>query len=179
MTTKLILPDWSGQAVAVLASGRSLTKEAVAAVAGMKKIAVRRAVRMVPDAEIVLALDAPPNVGFWDEVRDFAGLKVCGVECELDAMYLGMQYERVTLAPGHVIEIRNNGLAAIRLAAATGATRITLVGFDGPPYEHFYGDGDPDVNGYPGLAEGLAALTSELRSRGITVEHYTEPANGL
>jgi hypothetical protein len=171
-----IAPIWRGRTVAVLASGASLTQELADSVAHLPRIAVRRAFRMAPDADYVLALDGPPNFGFWNESEGVPGTRVCGVECDLNAAYLNIAHEKVEVEPGRVIEIRNNGIAAIRLAAMFGADRILLVGFDPPPFRHFYNDVDPDWDQYPGLAEGLQALIAELQARGIQVERHLLPA---
>lgn len=173
-----IAPIWQGRTVAVLASGRSLTRELADSVAHLPRIAVRRAFRLAPDADYVLALDGPPNFGFWAESEGFAGTRVCGVECDLDAAYLNIAHETVEVAPGNVIQIRNNGIAAIRLAALFGAARILLVGFDPPPFQHFYEHVDPDWDQYPGLAAGLEALIVELQGRGVQVERYALAASG-
>lgn len=177
MTYKFTPPDWKGESVAVIASGKSLTQELADSVKHMKRIAVRRAFRVAPDADIVLALDAPPNFGFWEESQDFAGIRVCGVEVEgLDAYHAHIPHECVEIAPGHLIEVRNNGLAALRLAAMTGAAKVVLVGFDAPPYSHFYGDADPDWDRYPGLQQGIAKIVAELRGAGVEVVGEPEQA---
>jgi hypothetical protein len=176
MTTPLtISPIWHGQTVAVLASGRSLTQELADSVKHMPRIAVRRAFRLAPDADFVVALDGPPNFGFWHESAGCSGTRVCGVECDLDAAYLNIAHETVVLEPGHVVQIRNNGIAAIRLAAMFGAAKILLLGFDAEPFEHFYPDVDPDWDRYPGLSIGLAALIEELHAGGIEVERLLAP----
>lgn len=166
-------PIWQGRTVAVLASGHSLTQELADSVRHLPRVAVRRAFRLARDADFILALDGPPNHGFWDESEGCSGTRVCGVECSLDAAYLHLPHEVVDLEPGHQVEIRNNGLAAIRLAALLGAERILLLGFDPPPFRHFYKDVDDDWDRYPGLAAGLAALVAELQARGVAVEHHT------
>lgn len=166
-----ISPIWQGKTVAVLASGHSLTQELADSVKDLPRIAVRRAFRLARDADFVLALDGPPNFGFWDEVQGIRGTPVCGVECDLVAAYLNIPHETVTIEPGYTIQTRNNGLAAIRLAALFGAARIVLLGFDPPPFRHFYDDVDSDWDQYPGLAQGLIALVAELEARGIDVEY--------
>ena len=176
MTTPFKAPAWQGATVAVLASGPSLTQEVADSVKHLPRIAVRRAFRLAPDADLVLALDGPPNFGFWAESEGFAGIRVCGVECDLDAMYANIPHERATLGPGHQIEVRNNGLAAIRLAAMCGAAKIVLIGFDPEPFAHFYGAADSDWDKYPGLTKGLAALCAELRAKGVEVEGDPKPA---
>jgi len=171
MTYPCKLPDWTGKTVAVLASGKNLTQATADAVKHLPRIAVRRAFRLAPDADIVLALDGPPNHGFWDESVGISGMRICGAPVEgLDVAYLHVPHEVVTLRPGHVIHVRNNGLAAIRVAAMTGANRIVLVGFDPEPFGHFYGNADSDWDKYPGLTQGLVALVKELGERGVVVE---------
>lgn len=170
-----ITPDWAGQTVAVLGSGPSLTQEAVAALAKHRCIAVNYSFVAVPDADMLVALDLDPLL--WGAAADFEGIKVCGVDCDnLDALYAGPMYERITLAADNVIETRNSGLAAIRIAARMGATKIILAGFDPESSSHFEGrpniDVEPDPGNYTGLAQGLAALVAEIQSQGITVERY-------
>ena len=70
----------------------------------------------------------------------------------------------------HTIEARNSGLAAIRIAAAMGAVRIILAGFDPDADGYFDGHPAPSRRRHPWLATGLAAIINELRVRGIVVE---------
>jgi len=98
MTTPFKAPAWQGATVAVLASGPSLTQEVADSVKHLPRIAVRRAFRLAPDADLVLALDGPPNFGFWAESEGFAGIRVCGVECDLDAMYAKTPYTTILRA---------------------------------------------------------------------------------
>jgi hypothetical protein len=169
MTTALTLPDWTGQTVAVLACGPSLTQDAVEALSEHRMVAVNHACRLAPHADMLVAMDA----GWCDEWRAFEGLRVTAVEDpELDAMHAGARWETVRIAPGHEIEIHNSGLAAIRLAAQAGAAKIILVGFDWPARPgHFYDD-EVDTGGYVGLAEGLAKIAAELTAHGVAVELY-------
>lgn len=169
---------WDGQTVAVLASGPSLTKSLADSVRQYPRIAARRAVRLAPDADMLIALDAYPNEGFWDECRDFAGLKICG--CDDDrtgASYLNLPHERIRLGESHVVETRNNGLAAIRVAEITGAARILLLGFDPERHGSFYDDlpQTDESELYPGLTAGLEQIITELRAKGIAVERIAAP----
>ena len=182
MTTPWSVPPlWLGKTVAVLASGASLTQELADSVRHLPCIAVRKAVRRAPWAEMLIALDGPMDAAYWEETRDFPGIRICGAEVDgLDAMYLNLRHERITLRQGHEIEVRNNGLAAIRIAAMAGAAKILLLGFDAPDesghFHYFYSDGvDHGWPGeeYPGHTIGLNALIAELRSRGVEIEHVT------
>lgn len=157
MTTQFQAPDWTGETVAILGNGPGMSHELAARVRADRVIACNRAVRFAPHADLFVALDPEHHVDL-----DFDGLRVVGVECDVDAMYNGLMYERVVLGEGHVIEIRNNLLAAIRLAAACNPARITLYGVDTSAYEA--------QHDFRGVTEGLAALVAELGARGITVE---------
>jgi hypothetical protein len=170
MTVKWQVPKmFAGQTVAVLAPGPSLTQALADTVKHLARIAVRRAFRLAPDADMLVAIDGETGSlddTFWRDARDFAGLKVTGTQSEtLDALYLPIPHERVRLSEHHVVEFRNNGLAAIRIAAQAGAKKIVLVGFDTERYEQAHAR-----TGFLGLTAGLAALTAELAGQGVKVE---------
>jgi len=174
-----ITPDWAGQTVAVLASGPSLSPEVVASLAKHRCIAVNYSFTLAPAADMLVALDLNPQ--FWDAAADFPGMRVCGVASrDLDAMYAGPRYEIIEMTPGNRIETRNSGLAAIRIAAEMGATRIILAGFDPRTPGHFTGrpavDAEPAPGQYFGLAEGLAGLIAEMGAKDIVVEYCAAPA---
>jgi hypothetical protein len=95
---------------------------------------------------------------------DFKGIKVCGVECDYDAFYPGAMYEAVKINGG-TIEIRNNALAAVRIAERAGAAKILLLGFDPERYEAVHAH-----TGFFGLVQGLEQITAELRAKGIEIE---------
>lgn len=174
MTTIWQIPSdlWAGEVVAVLAPGPGLTQELADSVRQHKRIAVRRAFEMAPDADILVSLDGPTGSlddAFWEDAQDFAGLRVCGVERDdVDALYCGMHYETVEIGPSEKIEIRNNGLAAIRIAQRAGAAKILLVGFDAARYEA--------QHGFAGLVQGLQQVIAELRAKGVEVETVESPA---
>lgn len=160
-TLHRITPEWAGETVAVLASGPGLTAELVEELSEHRTIAVNDAIRLAPHADMLVALD-----GNWPQhYRAFAGVKVTGVaDDELDALYIGPQWETVTLAPGNVIEIHNSGLTAIRIAARMGAAKIILAGFGGTG--HFY---DDQADAYTGLEQGIAQLVADLTAQGVEV----------
>jgi hypothetical protein len=162
---------WEGETVAILGAGPDMTRELADSARGYKSIAVNRAVKFAPDADMFVALD--PHHPFWADAAGFKGLRVCGVECDIDALYPGMMYETVRIGPGHTIEIRNNALAAIRIAERAGAARILLLGFDPARYEEIHKE-----TGFYGLIQGLKQIIEELRSKGIEVEQFDseEPA---
>src|SRR3972149_4818534 len=79
MTTPFKAPAGQGPPAAVPAPGPSLTQEVADSVKHLPRIAVRRAFRLAPDADLVLALDGPPNFGFWAESEGFAGIRVAAM----------------------------------------------------------------------------------------------------
>ena len=170
MTTPWIVPRmWEGETVAVLASGPSMDQALADSVKQHRRICARRSFRFAPDADMLISLDGPADAEFWRESRDFGGLRIVGFDydAEPDVMVLNLPHERITLGEGHVVEIRNNGLAAIRVAAMTGAASILLLGFDRGLYEKRENN---VAIGLIGLEEGLDALIAELRARGIEIE---------
>ena len=164
MTTPWKVPElWPGKTVAVIGDGPDLTDEALAAAKSYPSIAANNAISRAPWADMLVSID-----GNWPpEAEDFAGLRVVGNESSIDALYVNMPHEIVTLAPGHVVHIRNNALAAIRIAAQGGAVKILLLGFDTEAYEA--------LHDFRGLTEGLAALIAELQTRGVAIERIGNP----
>lgn len=167
MTTTWIIPAdmWDGQTVAILGAGPDMTAELAATAKGYKTIAVNRAVKFAPWADMFVALD--PHHPFWEEADrlGFSGLRVCGVECEIDALYAGLFYETVQMGDGHTLQIRNNAMAAIRIASLAGAKKIILLGFDPARYEEVHAH-----TGFSGLVQGLAQITAELQAKGTEIE---------
>lgn len=168
MTTPWIIPSdlWFGQTVAILGAGPDMTEELAAKAKGLKTIACNRAIQFAPWADMFVALD--PHHPFWEEADrlEFKGMRIIGVEHpDYDALYPGMMYERVQMSPGETIEIRNNALAAIRIAYRAGANRIMLLGFDPERYEETHAH-----TGFRGLKEGLEQITAELLAKGVAVE---------
>jgi hypothetical protein len=175
MTTRYEVPKdlFAGKTVAVLATGPSMNQALADSVKQYPRIAVRRAMRFAPDADMLVAIDGRSGTlddSFWDDAKDFKGLRITGTESEaLDALYVPMPHEVVTLRDGHTVHIRNNGLAAVRIAAQAGASKILLLGFDTERYEEIHAR-----TGFRGLTAGLSALTAELQAQGIEVERVTD-----
>ena len=157
---------WFGQTVAILGAGPDMTAELAEKARGFKTIACNRAVKFAPWADMFVALD--PHHPFWEEADKlgFKGMRVLGVEHpDYDALYLGMMYESVKMLDGSTLEIRNNALAAIRIAFRSGAKKIILLGFDPERYEEVHAH-----TGFRGLKEGLEQIIVEMRAAGIEVE---------
>lgn len=167
MTTRFdVTGIWKGETVAILGAGPDMTEELAEKAREHKTIAVNRAVKFAPNADMFVALD--PHHPFWEEAdkAGFKGMRILGVEHEdYDALYLGMMYETVKIAENHTIQIRNNALAAIRIAFLAGAKKIILLGFDPERYEEVHAN-----TGFFGLKQGLEQIIAELRSKGVEVE---------
>jgi len=155
---------WPGETVAILGNGPALAAELATTERPGRAIAVNRAAAVAPWADMLVSID-----GNWPaETSDFAGMRVVGVESDIDAFYVHLPHEVVTLAPGNIVHLRNNAMSAMRIAAAAGAAKLVLFGFDTECYE--------ELHSFSGLTIGLAALIAELRAKGVQVEHYTPPA---
>lgn len=171
MTTPwTITPEWAGETVAILGAGPDMTADLAETARGYKTIAVNRAVKFAPWADMFVALD--PHHPFWEEAENvgFKGIRVCGIECDIDARYPGMMYENINMGEAHDISIRNNALAAVRIAERMGAKKIVLIGFDPERYEEVHLH-----TGFTGLVAGLRQITVELVSKGIEVERRDSP----
>lgn len=156
---------WAGETVAILGAGPDMTAELANTAKGHKTIAVNRAVKFAPWADMFVALD--PHHPFWEEADrlKFNGARVIGVDYDdYDALYPGMMYERVQMPEG-LIEVRNNALAAIRIAFRAGAKKIILLGFDPERYEEVHAH-----TGFKGLKQGLEQIITEIRAAGVEVE---------
>lgn len=157
---------FAGQTVAILGAGPDMTAELAETAKGCKTIAVNRAVKFAPWADMFVALD--PHHPFWEEADKlgFSGMRVIGIDHDdYDALYPGMMYESVKMPDGATIEIRNNALAAIRIAFRAGAKKIILLGFDPERYEEVHAH-----TGFRGLKEGLEQIIAEMRAAGVEVE---------
>lgn len=160
MTTRYDIPKlWLGETVIIIGNAQSL---GVDLVERHPSIVCSRAGTNTPWADMCVSLDGnfPPG---------FAGLRVTGIEDEeSDALFVPMPHERVVIAAGHEVEIRNSGLAAIRIAERAGAAKIVLLGFDPEEFDA--------KHGIPVMAAGLPALIAELGERGVEVTHASAAA---
>ena len=168
MTTNWQIPPdlWAGETVAILGAGPDMTEELAATAKDHITIACNRAIQFAPWATMFVALD--PHHPFWEEADrlGFKGVRVLGVEHdEYDALCAGMMYERVQMPDGATLEIRNNALAAIRIAFKAGAKKIILLGFDPERYEETHAH-----TGFRGLKEGLQQIIKEMQAAGVEVE---------
>jgi hypothetical protein len=117
---------WTGETVAMLAGGPSLTPAAVEQVrrAGIRTVAINTSFRLAPWASVLYAADAK----WWQhpEHQDalaFAGDKVCA---ESTARVLGVSW----LKPKLVRYARHSALNITEFAIDNGVARVLLLGVD-------------------------------------------------
>lgn len=160
----LITRIWPGETVAVLGNAPSLSAELATLGRPVRAIAVNRAAAAAPWADMLVSIDAN-----WPaEAEDFIGARIIGFESDsIDAYYMPLPHEQVEVAPGHVLHLRSNLLAAIRIAAMAGAAKILLLGIDIDRYQA--------LHDAPGVGAGLQALIHELAATGVAVEYYQPP----
>jgi NAD(P)-dependent dehydrogenase (short-subunit alcohol dehydrogenase family) len=155
-----MLRNLTGKNVLIVGNAPGMSQAIVDALHGYDYvIASNRGVVYALHADAMVSID-----GNWpEEAIDFIGLRLVGMPVDhVDAQYVHMPHDIVTLEPGNVVHIRNNSLSAMRLAADAGAKRLTLIGFDPAAYEA--------LHSFRGFVEGLAALIAELAARELPVQ---------
>lgn len=133
-------PDWSGRAVAIVASGPSTKSAGVEKLRGrLPVIAIKDNVDLCPWADVVYGCDA----AFWklrQGLPGFDGLKVCWAGDndhrppnfpDIHKIGIEIKTDRFLFAePGVVGSGGNSGFQAVNLAVQFGAHRLLLIGFD-------------------------------------------------
>lgn len=155
-------------------------------VAGRLRIAVNDAYKLMPEAEVLFAIDA----SWWKlhkGVRGFAGAKIGYGDIGYPDV-IALQGSGVTGYDPRMGWIRhggNSGFGAIHLAAQLGAKLITLVGFDMRRVDgkaHYFGDHahkpKPQQPDFPRWINAIKLLAKELAGRGIEVVNAT-PGSAL
>lgn len=168
---------WPGATVVILANGPSLTAGDVALCRGRHLVAVKNAVLMAPETEVLYGCDAK----WWrahPETEAFAGLKY-GLErprgrndvCVLQNTGEG----GLELDPSGLRTFKNSGGQAINLAVHLGASKIVLLGFDMQPTNgkhHWFGwhaYGHEQIPAYALFLSCMATMVEPLRQIGVTV----------
>jgi hypothetical protein len=177
-------PDWTGRAVAIVASGPSAKAANPAQLQGrLPVLAIKRSWELAPFCEAIYGCDA----GWWQHVNglpQYAGLKLSYDRVAIDAYAL----KRVSIPDklsnalrfgetGAVGSAGNSGFQALNLAAQWGATRILLVGFDlhARGGVHWYGRNtamrmsNPDEGNFARWRPAFDAAAPVLKARGIEV----------
>lgn len=151
----MILPDWRGQTVAVVAGGDSAAELAPRLAGRVRTVVVNLAFRLIPRADMLYAADS----GFWlvyADARDFGSVKVAAderarfycknVEVAEIARRQGRKVDSLVRAPAGTVGYGggNSGFQAVNLAAQAGAARILLAGFEFRG-EHWHGSHPPGL----------------------------------
>ena len=181
MTTRWT-PDgiFQGQTVAIIGDGPSMTQELADSVRHLPRVCARLGCRWALDADIGIAIDAPPNLGRWPgdmppspgfwpwALENFKGKLITAGETDELPPEVGSfwhRWEMVTIVdPTHVIELRQNYMSAIHIAEQGGAAKILLLGLDTEAYDEMY-----KLQGLY-LTKGIEQLTAKLRAKGVIVE---------
>lgn len=163
--------DWSNETAVVLASGPSLTAADCSLVreSGANVIAVNATFRMAPWADVVYMGDQMAVRTYDAEVRR------CTLSQRWSCDAMAKQQFGWNHAPG-LSRGGNSGHQAIALAAAFGAKRVLLLGFDmqlGPNGERHHHPEHPKPLVQRSLFTEwilkMAILAKELEARGVAV----------
>jgi uncharacterized Rossmann fold enzyme len=166
----MTLPDLAGKTVLVIGNNKS----ADATIKADYVITASCSIKYAPKADMHICIDGvlpPPRVDKESAkaFKEFEGLRIIGVPTDNpNVLFHHMPHEIVKLSDTHTVEMRNNGISAIRVAAECGAKKIILSGFDMKVYDEenaAYGFGC-------GVSEkALDALIQELENKGVVVEN--------
>ena len=126
MTTRWAVPPdlWAGETVAILGAGPDMTADLASSAKGYKTVAVNRAVKFAPWADMFVALD--PKHPFYTDPGDFAGMRICGVECELDALYpeYGFGQHKGYGTAEHLAALRRHGPCPLHRRSFRGVKEL-------------------------------------------------------
>jgi hypothetical protein len=177
-------PDWSGQAVAIIASGPSTKKAGVGLLKDrITTFAIKGNVELAPWSAAVYGCD----FGWWNSVRglpDFTGPKFAYADRACDRFHLTkihipkVSEDRIlTETTGTVGAGGNSGFQALNLAVQFGAKRLLLIGFDCHDRGgvHWYGRntahgmGNPGDSNFRRWVPAFEAAASQLQDMGVEV----------
>ncbi len=179
--------DWSGFAVAIIASGTSAKKANIAALRdAMPVIAIKKNVELAPWADVVYGCDA----AWWKAQQglpEFKGLKVSwrGDNSFRPAPYADIKLvdvqrlsDELVFEPcGKLGAAGNSGFQALNLAIQFGAKHILLIGFDMHDRSgaHWYGrnnwpqGNNPTEDNFRRWRRAFEMSAPKLKARGIQV----------
>jgi hypothetical protein len=147
--------DWTGEAVAIVASGPSTTKVNYQAIQGrMRTIAIKENIELCPWADVVYGCDP----AWWRNcmgLSNFKGLKVAHRSAFSTVQQIKIDTPKdclLTTEPGVIGCGGNSGFQALNLAVQFGAKRILLIGFDMSDRHgvHWFGRANGDGRSNPG-----------------------------
>lgn len=177
-------PDWSGQAVAIVASGPSAKSAGIEKLRGrIKVVAIKENVDLCPWADMVYGCDA----AWWRNrlgLANYAGLKVSAAGI-LSSRYADIRIVKVeTLADRPIFDPKgvlgaggNSGFQVVNLLAQLGVKRQLLIGFDlhGRGGLHWYGRNNgtgrhnPTEDNFRRWQAAFAGSADEYRKRDIEI----------
>ncbi len=155
MTRPTWFLDWTGESVAIVASGPSTKKVSYALLEGrIKTIAVKENIDICPWAEVLYGCDR----AYWRNCQgkpDYKGLKISysPPTTDIHAIKIDEPNDQIlTAEPGKIGSGGNSGFQALNIAVQFGATRILLVGFDMSSQHdvHWFGRSNGDGRTNPG-----------------------------
>lgn len=177
-------PDWTGRAVAIVASGPSAKTAGVGLLKDrLTTLAIKKNIELCPWAEVVYGCDFP----WWSSVeglKGFKGLRLAYADRACNefgcrkVQIPDIRCDRLlTETVGVVGAGGNSGFQALNLAVQFGAARILLVGFDCQDRAgvHWYGRNtapgmaNPDEHNFRRWRAALARAATELQQLGVEV----------
>lgn len=178
-------PDWTGETVAIIASGPSVQKEDVELLKGrMRVLAIKRCVELAPWADAVYGCDLP----WWRSVQglpDFEGVKLAYAPKACDEygakqVLIPNAADSDSLLFGAIGTVGgggNSGFQALNLAVQFGAKRILLLGFDcrAENRVHWYGRNNwtgcanPHEGVFKRWRRAFDQGAEQLKARGVEV----------
>lgn len=196
---KSITRRWAGEAVAILASGPSLTEASAAAarITHDRVVAVNDSWRIVPAGpgvrfavDLIYACDGE----WWD--RHIASVRAAGFdlarECwtqdPIAARQYGLRFvpssdrPGLSLDPATIHQGGNSGFQALNLAVLMGASRVSLYGFDMQRREgrtHWFGEHPEGLRrdmDFERCARAFDQAAPQLRELGVAVTLRTRSA---
>lgn len=183
-------PDWTGESVAIIASGPTAKKAKVSLLQSrMRVIAIKKSVELASFADVVYGCDGP----WWRSVQGlpkFKGLKlayeptVCGSEWGIQKVDIKnpasdeMLFEKT----GVIGSGGNSGFQALNLALQFGASRVLLVGFDmrGDSGAHWYGRNNwmqannPTDGVYGRWVRAMNSAALKIKAQGVSVANASD-----
>lgn len=176
--------DWTGRAIAIVASGPSTKSAGVERLeARLPVIAIKENVDLCPWADIVYGCDAP----WWKSrqgLPDYRGIKLAfdarlsGRFPDINLVRIEKETDRILVdEPGVIGSGGNSGFQALNIAVQLGASKIILVGFDMNDQNlgHWYGRNrgmgrsNPTEDNFRRWRAAFGAAAPDLKRMGVDV----------
>lgn len=177
------LPDWTGECVAIIASGpsaKALQPQIQTLRNRMHVLVINNCWELAPWADMLYACD----IGWWQLYRGAPGFEGLRVTQDIMACTMFPQHQLIRIEVGggedlmfkrfgEVATGGNGGFQMLNLAAQMGATGIALIGFD-MTGEHWHGRHgppctNPDESNFRNWRAAFDKVAPTLAARGIDV----------